>query len=81
MGGLAAAAQHASPGVLLPGYVDSRFTDQLCADDLVLAAESPSDLQAALNEVSDWGFRFRFRFGVGTTKSAVMVFGPRRRAP
>ena len=79
--GLADTVQHASPGVLLPGCVDSRFTDQLYADDLLLAAESPSDLQTALNAVSDWGFRFRFRIGVGPTKSAVMVFGPRRPAP
>ena len=27
------------------------------------------------------GCRFRFRFGVGPNKSAVMVFGPRRRVP
>ena len=54
--GLAAAVQHASPGVLLPGCVDSRFTDQLYADHLVLAAESPSDLQTALNAVSDGAF-------------------------
>ena len=78
--GLAVAVHHASPGVLLPGSVD-RFTAQLYADDLVIAAESPSDLQTALNAVSEWGFRFRFRFGVGPTKSAVMVFGPRRRVP
>ena len=51
------------------------FTDQLSADDLVLAAESPS-----LNAVSDWGFRFRFIFGAGPTKSAVLVFWARHRA-
>ena len=80
VGGLAVAVHHASPGVLLPGSVD-RFTAQLYADDLVIAAESPSDLQTAFNAVSEWGFRFRFRFGVGPTKSAVMVFWPRRRVP
>ena len=80
VGGLAAAVQHAPPGVFLPGCVDSRFTGQLYADELDIAAESPSDLQTALNAVSDWSFRFRFRFGVGPTKSAVMVFGPIRRA-
>ena len=51
-------------------------TDQLSPDDLVLAAEPPS-----LNAVSDWGFRFRFIFGAGPTKSAVLVFWARHRAP
>ena len=78
--GLAVANHHALPGVLLPGYVDL-FTAQLCAEDLVIAAESPSDLQTALITISEWGFRFIFRFGVGPTKSAVMVFGHRRRVP
>ena len=58
--GFAVATHHASPRVLLPGCVGSRFTAQLCVDDLVIAAESPSDLQTALNAVSSWGFRFRF---------------------
>ena len=52
MDGLAAAVQHASPGVLLPGCVDSRFTDRFHAGDLVLAAES----HPALDAVSDWSF-------------------------
>ena len=33
-------------------------------------------LQLALDAVHAWGLRWRFSFGVGPTKSAVMVFGP-----
>ena len=73
--------QLASPGVHLPGNVQCRFTDQLYADDLVLVTDSPLDLQTALNAVHRWWCRFRFKFGVGSTKSAVMAFGPRRRLP
>ena len=76
--GLPAEVQVASPGVHLPGNVQCRFTDHLYADDLVLVADSPLDLQTALNAVHRWECRFRFKFGVGPTKSAVMVFGPRR---
>ena len=65
----------------MPGNVQCRFTDQLYADGLVLVADSPLDLQSVLNAVHGWGCRFRFKFGVGPTKSAVMVFGPRRRLP
>ena len=45
----------------------------------MLVADSPLDLQTALNAAHRWECRFRFRFGVGPTKSAMMVFGPRRR--
>ena len=79
--GLATEVQLASPGVHLPGNAQCRFTDQLYADDLVVVADSPQDLQTALNAVHRWGCRFRFKFGVGPTKSAVMVFGPRQRLP
>ena len=51
------------------------------ADDLVLAAECEFDLQTALDAVAAWGFKFRFSFGIGPTKSVVMVFGPRRNLP
>ena len=79
--GLAAEVQLACAGFHLPGNVQCWFTDQLCADDLVLVADSPLDLQSALNAVHRWGCRLRFKFGVGPTKSAVMVFGNRRRLP
>ena len=78
--GLAAEVQLASPGVHLPGNAQCRFTDQLYADDLVVVADSPQDLQTALNAVHRWECQFRFKFG-GSTKSAVMVFGPRQRLP
>ena len=55
MDGLAAEVQLASPGVHLPGNVQCRFTDQLYADDLVLVADSPLDLQTALNAVHGGG--------------------------
>ena len=44
----------ASPRVHLPGNVQCQFTDQLYADDL-LVADSPLDLQTALNTVHRWG--------------------------
>ena len=47
--------------------VSHRFTDQLYADDLVVTAECQHELQVALD--------------AGPTKSAVMVFGPRRSVP
>ena len=60
---------------------DSRFTGQLYADDLVIVADSAADLQTGLDAVSAWGFRYRFTFGVGPSKSAAMLFGPRRNLP
>ena len=39
------------------------------------------DLQVALDAVARWGRQWRFSFGIGPTKSAVMVFGPRRSIP
>ena len=38
-------------------------------------------LQHALDVVHAWGLRWRFSFGIGPTKSAVMVFGPLRGRP
>ena len=74
--GLAASVRQAAPGVQFG--VSHRFTNQLYADDLVVTAECQHDLQVALDAVSAWGHRWRFSFGIGPTKSAVMVFGPRR---
>ena len=68
----------ACPGVSLMGNWDSRFAGQLYADDLVVVADSAADLQTGLDAVSTWGFRHRFTFGVGPSKSATMIFGPRR---
>ena len=78
--GLIAAVRRAAPGVQLFSSPE-RSPGQLYADDLELAAESQHDLQVALDAVSDWGRKWRFTFGIGPTKSAVMVFGPRRTVP
>ena len=50
------------------------------ADDLALTAESPEDLQAMLDLVSNYARRWRYSFNA--QKSAIMVFGeaPRARA-
>ena len=58
-----------------------RSPDQLYADDLVVTAECQHDLQVSLDAVSAWGHQWRFSFGIGPTKSAVMVFGSRRSVP
>ena len=58
-----------------------RFPCQLCADDVVLPADSVLDLQTALDAVSEWGRKWRFTFGISPTKSAVMIIGPRSRVP
>ena len=51
------------------------------ADDLELSAECEFHLQVALDAVARWGRQWRFSFGIGPTKSAGMVFGPRRSIP
>ena len=70
-----------SPGVRLVPSSDFRLTDQLYADDLVVLGESEADLQLALDAVTRWGRQWRFSFGVGPEKSAVMIFGPARSRP
>ena len=79
--GFARAVHVACPGVSLMGSWDSRFAGQLYADDFVVVADSTADLQTGLDAVSAWGFRYRFTFGVGPSKSAAMIFGPRRNLP
>ena len=79
--GLARAVHDACPGVSLMARWDSRFAGQLYADDLVVVADSAADLQTGLDAVSAWRFRYRFTFGVGPSKSAAMIFGPRRSLP
>ena len=66
------------PVSFVDGSWDSRFAGQLYTDDLVVVADSAADLQTGLDAVSAWGFRYRFTFGVGPSKSAAMIFGPRR---
>ena len=74
---LAAAIRSAVPGVRLMVSDPFRLVCQLYADDLVILADSPADLQAALSAVYAWGTCWRFTFGIGPNKSA-MVFGPTR---
>ena len=50
---------------------------QLYAGDLVVAAECELDLQTVLDAVAVWGHKLRFEFGVGSSRSALMVLpGP-----
>ena len=45
------------------------------ADDLILLAESASELQRALDIAYQWSCEMRLTWNVGPNKSAVMVFG------
>ena len=76
--GLAAAVRRSAPGAQFfpSGF---RLPCQLYADDVVIPADSESDLQAALDAVSEWNRKWRFTFSISPTKSAVMIFGPRTR--
>ena len=56
----------------------------LYADDIVILSDSPADLQRVLDAAHAWALSWRFHFGVGPKKSAVMVLGrgrDRTRAP
>ena len=75
---LAAAIRSAVLGVRLMVSDLFRLVCQFYADDLVILADSPADLQAAVSAVYAWGTCWRFTFGIGPNKSAVMVFGPTR---
>ena len=81
MDSLATSLRAAVPGVRLVDSDPFRHVCQLYADDLVILADSQAHLQRALDVVHEWGLRWRFSFGVGPTKSAVMVFGPLRGRP
>ena len=58
-----------------------RHACHLHGDEVVLVSESQVDLQAGLNARHAWGFRSRSTFGIGPTKSAVMIFGPAQSRP
>ena len=77
---LIASVRQVAPGVQFCSS-SLRVPGQLYADDLELSAECEFDLQVALDAVARWGRQWRFSFGIGPTKSAVMVFGPRRSIP
>ena len=64
MNGLAAAVRRSAPGAqFFPSGV--RFPCQLY---VVIPADSESDLQAALDAVSEWGRKWRFTFSISPTK-------------
>ena len=54
-----------------------RVTLLLYADDLVILADDAATLQRALDAIGNWGARWRFSFGIGPEKTAVMVVGSR----
>ena len=57
-------------------YGEMRVSLLLFADDIVLVAESASELQMMLNEVYDCSREYRFRYNKG--KSNVMILGRER---
>ena len=66
------------PGVALgPGPSAPRVTLLLYADDLVILADDAATLQRALDAIGNWGARWRFSFGIGPEKTAVMLVGSR----
>ena len=83
--GLATAIKRACNGVscgLLGENVAVKLL--LYADDIVVFSDNPADLQRALDAAHAWASSWRFHFGVGPKKSAVMVLGHgrvRTRAP
>ena len=48
---------------------------------MIFSCLPSANLQVALDAVARRGRQWRFSFGIGPTKSAVMVFGPRRSIP
>ena len=51
----------------------------LYADDIVLLAETPGDLQRMLQVVSEYSQKWRFRVNPKKGKSEVMVFGRKKK--
>ena len=68
----------ACPGVALgnDGHAP-RVTILMYADDVVILADSADHLQRALDVVGTWGTQWRFTFGIGPEKTAVMVVDSR----
>ena len=77
--GIAATVRAACPGVALGNEPDApRVTLLLYADDSIILADNPSDLQNGLTAIGAWGSQWRFSVGVGPDKTAVLVVGSRR---
>ena len=77
----AASVRSVVPVVQLVPSNAFRHTCHLHGDEVVPVSESQVDLQAGLNACHAWGICSRFTFGIGPTKSAVMIFGPARSRP
>ena len=78
--GISEAVRAACPGVALGRDIHApRVTVLLYADDLVVLAKNQRDLQRALDAIGAWGARWRFSFGIGPEKTAVLVVGSKFR--
>ena len=74
--GRAAAIKRACNGASCDSGENSlRVKVLLYADDVVILCENAADLQCALDAAQAWARSWRFHFGIGPSKSAVMVFG------
>ena len=76
---ISTSVRRACPGVTLGGPGTPKVTLLLYADDLVVLADRPSDVQRALDAIGAWGARWRFSFGIGPDKTAVLIVGCRAR--
>ena len=77
----AASVRSVAPVVQLVISDAFRNTCHRHGDEVVLVSESQVDLHAGLNACHAWSIRSRFTFGIGPTKSAVMIFGPAQSRP
>ena len=76
--GISEAVRAACPGVALGRDIHApRVTELLYADDLVVLAGNQRD--RALDAIGAWGTGWRFSFGIGPEKTAVLVVGSRSR--
>ena len=73
--GLAATVRRSAPGAqFFPTGVRN-------ADDVVIPADSESDLQTASDAISEWGCKWRFTFSISPTKSGGLLVGVMTRFP
>ena len=71
---VADAVRRVNPGVFLPGS-SVAVSILLYADGVVILAPDADTLQMALDAATAWSRLWRFQFGIGPDKSAVVVFG------